>query len=434
MRDPVKTKYIRWGVTLFSVIAASIVLAMILSRLSGISSWVSNTIAAVSPVIWGLVIAFILNPITVFFENACHNLFKKRMKPRTAAKLAHALSIVFTVLFAVLVIFGVIMLIVPQLTSSISVLIENGQDYYNTLDSWINMLLEDNPRIRDYVETILEKGYTFLEDWVNNRLVASAQSIMTKVATGVFSVVRWVASFLIGIIIAAYMLADKKRLLAQCRKLSAAIWKPKAEMRIKRVAHKANEVFGGFIRGKLLDSTIIGILCYIGALILKLPYPILVATIVGITNVVPFFGPLIGAIPCALIILLISPIKCLYFLIFILALQQLDGNVIGPKILGNTVGLSSFWVLISITVFSGLFGVIGMLIGVPLFAVLYTIVKDLAEEQLTRKKLPTDTLAYMEPWKTSQFISDQPESHQTMLNIQEEPANPDPLSKDQPET
>jgi predicted PurR-regulated permease PerM len=434
MRDPVKTKYIRWGVTLFSVIAASIVLAMILSRLSGISSWVANTIAAVSPVIWGLVIAFIVNPIAVFFEDTCFRLFKNRMKPRTASKLAHALSIVFTVLFTVLVIFGVIMLIVPQLTSSISVLIENGQDYYNTLEEWINTLLEDNPKIRDYVETILEKGYAFLEDWVNNRLVASAQSIMSKVASGVFSVVRWIANFLIGIIIAAYMLADKKRLLAQCRKLSAAIWKPKAEARIKRVAHKANEVFGGFIRGKLLDSTIIGILCYIGALILKLPYPILVATIVGITNIVPFFGPLIGAIPCALIILLIDPIKCLYFCIFILALQQLDGNVIGPKILGNTVGISSFWVLISITVFSGLFGVIGMLIGVPLFAVLYTIVKDLAEEQLTRKKLPTDTLAYMEPWKTSQFISDQPESHQTMLNVQEEPANPDPLSKDQPET
>ena len=396
MRDPERKKYYRWGLMLFTVVAASIILVMLLTRTSFLVAWISKFIRAVSPVIWGLVIAYILNPVCTFVERNLNKLFSKRMKPKAAQKLSHGIGVVASMIFALLVIFGVIMLIVPQLIDSVSMLINNGQSYYETMETWVNSLLEDNPQIRDYVENLLDQGYQYIQNWMNNRLLASAQSIMTKVATGVYSVVRWVFNFLVGMIIAAYMLGSKKTLLAQCRKLFSALWSAKVEVRAKRIAHNANSVFGGFIRGKLLDSAIIGVLCYIGAAILRLPYTVLVATIVGITNVIPFFGPLIGAVPCALLILLVSPIKCLYFLIFILLLQQLDGNVIGPRILGDSIGLSSFWVLISITVFSSLFGFIGMLIGVPLFAVLYTIVKEIAEELLSKKKLPTDTLAYYE--------------------------------------
>lgn len=397
MREWMQKRNIRWGVTAFVVIAASIFLAIGLSRLTTFSSWLKGVLSAFTPLVWGVVIAYILNPVAGRIERFSLKFFDKmKMKPKVAGIVARTLSVFGAMLVALLSIFAVIMLIVPQLWTSLQNLVNNSRGYYNTVESWILRLFDDYPEMADVIGAVLNRVFTYLQDWIQNELLGTMQSIMTAVGSGLFSVVNWLLDFLIGLIVAAYMLAGRKRYLAQMRKINAALWNKRVADWFLELAANANRVFGGFIRGKILDSIIIGVLCYIGALILQLPYAILVACIVGITNVIPFFGPFIGAVPCAFIILLVSPTKCLYFLIFVFLLQQLDGNVIGPSILGDTTGLSSFWVLVSITVFSGLFGFAGMLLGVPVFAVLYILVKEIIEKKLTKKGLPTDTEAYLD--------------------------------------
>lgn len=404
MRELMKKRYFRWGLTAFVVVAASIFLAIGLSRLATFRAWLGGVMQAFTPIVWGLVIAYILNPIATKLENFVFKLCEKaKMKQKAARIIARTVSVIGAMMVALLAIFAVIMLIVPQVTTSVQTLIGNSRSYYNTVEGWTIGLFQDYPEVASIMETVLNRAYNFLQNWVENELLGTMQSIMTALGSGIYSVINWLLDFLIGLIVAAYMLAGRKRYLAQIRKLNAAVWNQKVAGWLLEFAAHANRVFGGFIRGKILDSIIIGVLCYIGALILKLPYAILVACIVGITNVIPFFGPFIGAVPCAFIILLVSPTKCLYFLIFVFLLQQLDGNFIGPRILGDTTGLSSFWVLVSITVFSGLFGFAGMLLGVPVFAVLYILVKEIAEKQLARKGLPVETEAYLNPVAVGQI-------------------------------
>ena len=208
------------------------------------------------------------------------------------------------------------------------------------------------------------------------------------------SVVRSLLNLLIGVVAAVYILWSRDRFLAQIKKIAVAALSQERADRFFDLGRRVHKVFSGFIIGKLVDSLIIGVLCYIGALILRFPYPALIATVVGVTNVIPFFGPFIGAIPCAFLILLVDPLKCLYFIIFIFGLQQLDGNVIGPRILGDTIGISGFWVLVSITVAGSLFGFTGMLLGVPVFAVLYMLLSEIVAEKLRRKHRPVETAAY----------------------------------------
>ena len=203
-------------------------------------------------------------------------------------------------------------------------------------------------------------------------------------------------NFIIGIVISIYVLLGKETFIAQAKKLVYAVFPADRGNVIVATVRKANDIFGGFIIGKILDSVIIGILCFIGLSILQMPYTLLVSVIVGVTNVIPFFGPYIGAIPSAILIMLANPIQGLYFIIFILVLQQVDGNIIGPKILGDSTGLNSFWVVFAILVGGGLFGVAGMIFGVPLFATIYYITRKLTAWVLRKKGLPEETAAYTE--------------------------------------
>ncbi|HOO28395.1 MAG TPA: AI-2E family transporter, partial [Lachnospiraceae bacterium] len=192
-----------------------------------------------------------------------------------------------------------------------------------------------------------------------------------------------------------YLLASKELFCAQAKKLSYALLREERANNLINNMRFANKTFGGFLVGKILDSLIIGIICFVGTSILKIPYALLISVIVGVTNMIPFFGPYLGAIPCAIILIMINPMKCLIFLIFILILQQFDGNILGPKILGNSTGLSSFWVIFAITIFGGLLGILGMFIGVPLFAVIYSAIKTFVNQRLIKKQLPADTTFYM---------------------------------------
>ena len=358
----------------FGAISLSILFFFFIYRFDGFGDAVSTMTGILMPFIYGAVIAYLLKPVCNTVENFLHRLFPEKMKG-----LVSALSVAATLLFGLLVIYALFMMIIPQLVTSVTTLYYTARANLNNFIRWVNNLefVADNEVIMDYVNKAYNAISVDLDGWIKNTLMPSMQNIVSGVGIGVLSVVTWVKNLVIGIIVAVYMLASRKRFVQQAKLILYSLLKPRwAELIIEEVKY-ADKMFGGFINGKIMDSAIIGVLCYIGCMIFKFPSALLVSVIIGVTNVIPFFGPFIGAVPATLLILIQDPIKALWFILFVLVLQQLDGNIIGPKILGNTTGLSSFWVLFAILLFGGLWGFVGMIIGVPLFAVIYDIIKKL---------------------------------------------------------
>ena len=361
----------------FGAIALSIIFFFFIYRYEGFGDAVSTRTGILMPFIYGTAIAYLLKPVCNTIEA-----FLRRFIPEKWNGLISALSIAATILFGLLVIYALLMMIIPQLVSSVTALYYTAQANITKFVRWANHVefVESNQFINDALNSAyraLNVNLDNLDSWIKSNLMPSMQNIVSGVGIGVLSVVTWVKNLVIGIIVAVYMLASRKRFVQQAKLILYSLLKPRwAELIIEEVKY-ADKMFGGFINGKIMDSAIIGVLCYIGCMIFKFPSALLVSVIIGVTNVIPFFGPFIGAVPATLLILIQDPIKALWFILFVLVLQQLDGNVIGPKILGNTTGLSSFWVLFAILLFGGLWGFVGMIIGVPLFAVIYDIIKKL---------------------------------------------------------
>ena len=261
-------------------------------------------------------------------------------------------------------------------------------NYIRVFVDWASKqeIIASNEQLLDFIETSYDKLQANLDTWVKETLLPSMQSILSGAAVGVMSFVAFLKNLVIGLIVSVYLLASRKKFGQQGKLILYSLVKRRwADLFLEEICY-ADKMFGGFINGKILDSAIIGVLCYIACLIFKFPSALLVSVIIGVTNVIPFFGPFIGAIPATLLILIQNPIKALWFVLFVLVLQQVDGNIIGPKILGNTTGLSSFWVLFAILLFGGLWGFVGMIIGVPLFAVIYDVIKKLVIHGLKRNE------------------------------------------------
>lgn len=398
--------YVGAGLTALAVIAAGILLFFFIYQLGTIKHLLLQLIDILMPFIIGGVIAYLLAP---FYNMLCRNLdyyLSLKLKPSHAKRLANSLAVLISILLGLGVVVGLVALVVPQLISSMTGLANAMPGYLDQTGTWLDDVFGTND-LGFSVQSSFDALSVNFQTWLtNNDLLSSLQnlsqqlgdgvnSLVSSVFNGVIAVIQVLKNFILGFIVAAYLLADKERLAALAKKLLYALLGAQrgndAMIRIRYI-HK---VFGGFILGKLLDSLIIGILCFIGASLLRLPYTLLVSVVVGITNIIPFFGPFLGAIPCALLILLTSPIKCVYFVIFILALQQFDGNILGPRILGNTTGLSAFSVLFSIILFGGLFGFVGMIIGVPLFAVISSLIAELVNGQLRKKAMSLDTEDYV---------------------------------------
>lgn len=387
--------YFKIAVTALAVIFVSILLVVIFTDLPGFFAMLKAFGAILSPLVSGCVFAFLLNPLVRFADaRLCPWLEKRGKGKHSPQKVSRAISIVFALIFAGLIIYAFFAMLLPQLYESIMGIVNSAEDYYRSIEKWFSKVLADNPEIQGYADTALNKVFDYLKNWANTSLLGDMQKFVTTVTASVISVVKWVANLLIGLVASIYILWSKDLFQAQAKKILVAAFRPQAADHILYLGRETNKIFNGFVIGKIIDSAIIGVICYIGMLILKLPYPALVATIVGVTNVIPFFGPIIGAVPSGLLILLVNPLQAFYFVIFVICLQQLDGNVIGPKILGNTVGISGFWVLISITVAASLFGFAGMLLGVPVFAVIYMLISDAVNLALSRKGRTTVTDAY----------------------------------------
>ena len=365
----------------FGAISLSIIFFFLIYRFDGFGDAISTLTGILMPFIYGAVIAYLLKPVCNTIEA-----FLRRFIPEKMKGLINALSVTFTILFGLLLIYALCMMIIPQLITSVTTLYYTAQANITKFMYWANHLefIEKNEQIMELLNSAYAALNTNLDTWIKNTLLPSMQNILSGAALGVLNVVVVLKNLIIGIIVAVYMLASRKRFVQQGKMVLYSVVKPRWASLITEEVKYADRMFGGFINGKILDSAIIGLLCYIGCLIFKFPSALLVSVIIGVTNVIPFFGPFIGAVPATLLILIQNPIKALWFVLFVLVLQQLDGNVIGPKILGNTTGLSSFWVLFAILLFGGLWGFVGMIVGVPLFAVIYDIIKKLVIHGLKR--------------------------------------------------
>lgn len=387
-------RYFKWGLTALVVIFISILLVVIFTNLPGFFTVLASIGKILSPLISGVVIAFLLNPLVNFVDCRLGPLLQKKLKAQTAKNLSRTAGIVMALIVAGILVYGFFAMLLPQLYESVMSIVDNAGTYFNSIETWATNVLEDNPDIQGYVDKGLEQLRGFIENWVKTTFLSDMSKLVTTVSTSVIAVVKSLTNFIIGLVASIYMLWSKDTFRAQTKKIMVATMRPSAADRLLALGRNAYRIFNGFIIGKLIDSAIIGVLCYIGCEILKMPFTALVATIVGVTNVIPFFGPIIGAVPSAFLILLVDPLKAFYFVIFVIVLQQLDGNVIGPKILGNTVGISGFWVLASITIAASIFGFAGMLLGVPVFALIYVLISDGVNARLRKKQHSTVTEDY----------------------------------------
>ena len=385
-------KYLYWGITAFLVISASVLFYMLLHHLPEIQGMWSKIVTILAPFIWGLVLAYLLLPLT----RALEKLFSspRMRKAHIKGKFARIAAIVVSEIVLLVILTAFVLLILPQLYSSIETIVVNSPEYYKKMTDWLELRLEDHPEVEQYVSQALETLSNQLMDIVNNRLLPSMGSVLSSLTTGVFAALKGVYNLIVGIIVSIYLLANREIAKAGFRKVLYSVFSIETAEKIRAGLVFTDKTFMGFLSGKLLDSAIIGLICYIVCAILKMPYTLLVSVIIGLTNIIPFFGPLIGAVPSAFIILLVDPLKCLIFVVFIVVLQQIDGNIIGPKILGSTVGINGFWVMFSIILGGGLFSFAGMILGVPVFVVIYTALSALVDKQLRRNDLPQDFDTY----------------------------------------
>ncbi len=374
--------YWKLGVTIFGSLAAAIAFYFLLFRIGELTSYLSVILSALQPVVIGMAVAYVLCPVQTFFER---HLTK-------CGRFARLTSVLLTMLAAAGIVGIFCVLALPELVHSVS-------DLVTKLPGMVDAQLE---RLRAYLETDSEAVENFMkmvrsvEDFLSNWIKTNLFSTVSNISSSVLSIGSAVVNLTVAIVVAIYLLLDRERYVAQCRKLFFSVSKNKKwNDAILDGVHQADRIFSGFISGKLVDSLIVGVICFVCLTILRMPYALLVSVIVGVTNIIPMFGPFIGAVPSAFLILLVSPGKCVVFLIFIIILQQIDGNIIGPRILGNSTGLSALYVTVAMLLFGKLLGFLGMIVGVPLFATLYYIVKRVAEYSLRKQEMPVSTQDYI---------------------------------------
>ena len=401
--DGPRKKYGGYGLTAFLVIAAGILLIFIFLRIDEFSEVISTIMRALSPVIIGIVFAYLMNPLMNVFENAMKRVFYKHARKITRAKkFCRVVSLVLTMLILVSFISIIIYMLIPELTDTImgtetneglvTILPEQSEN----LRDWLENILNNDSKIASFAKETIEKAANYLDDFVNNKFINYTSDILKYIASGVWSVFGIVYDIIIGIIFSVYILLSKETFAGHAKKIVFSMFKRSRANTIVRITKRCHQKFTGAITGKIVDSIIIGILCFIGMMIMDIPYRLLVSVIVAVTNVIPFFGPYIGGIPSIFLILCADPIKALYFLIFIIVLQQFDCNFLDPKIVGGSIGLSPFWVLFACVVFGALFGLPGMLLGVPGMACVYMIIKEIVEARLKKRGLRTDTDYYID--------------------------------------
>ena len=390
-------KYFRWGLTAFLTAAAGILFYFVIFHMRVLKSGIDLVIAILMPVIYGLLISYVLWPLVRIFETKLFGKILKKMKvtPTAKGKKAIRLTCVLATLFLFLfAIYLLLALLIPQVANSIASIVENFPRYIDNIQEWISSTLKNNPDMENTVNNLISTYSEKAEEWLSQDLMPQMNSIIRELSSGLVGFITFIKNVILGIIVSIYMLYGKENLIANAKKGVYALFSTRRANQIIKDCQFIDATFGKYIIGMMLDSLNIAVWCYVGLLILQMPYAILISVVVGVTNFIPFFGPYLGAIPSAVLIFMVNPIQALYFIIFIFVLQQIDGNFIAPRILGDSTGMSSLMVLVAIMVGGGLFGIPGMLIGVPVCAVLCTAVRHFMERRLADKNLPTDQEFY----------------------------------------
>lgn len=424
-------------------------------------SWVGGVAA---PLICGVVIAYILNPLMMWLENKIFKKFKehrpkeqnivvrklqqtsvgekavvKTLEKHSASMekkvhrrkiIARAVSLVLTLVIFLAVLTGIVIAIVPNVAKSIVTLADNMDGYITKIEEWTNNAFQNNPDIMNMIfegvtdfKGLLENLSEKLQPVTDN----ITGNIIGNVSGFVGGLLVGLKNFVLGFIIAIYLLFSKERLMAQMKKIVCAFFKPRRAESFLHGCSQSNDIFKKYIISNLVDSMIILLFMMIGMYAMRMPYQMLVSVVCAVTNLIPFFGPFIGAIPCGLLILIVDPTKAIWFAIFVLVLQQLDGNVIKPLLFGETLGLPAIWVLVSITVGGALFGIPGMLLGAPIFAVFYMMFAELVKNKLKKKNLPGETDVYEADSETlaCDYLQNAAEPGKMPVSF-EEATNPEP--------
>ena len=409
--------YFMKGFTYFLVIVACIVCYFAFLRIDDIAKFLKEVATILQPIIMGLVFAYLLNPMVKMIErNLIPVLDEKIKNEKKVRSLARNIGVFTSILITLAVVVLLLNMVLPELYESIRDMIISLPGQMNDAMEYLEAHAIKDSAISGTLNTVLENAAASLETWLRTDLISQVNQMMSSLTSGVISFFETLFNIVIGLIVSVYVLTSKEKFIGQCKKATYALFQKDRANLILQVTRKSNEIFGGFVIGKIIDSIIIGIICFVVLSLLKMPYTLLVSVVVGVTNVIPFFGPFIGAIPSIILILLAEPIKGLYFMIFILLLQQFDGNILGPKILGNSTGLSAFWVVFSILLGGGMFGFVGMVMGVPTFAVFYYLVEMFLNQKLQKKKLPSSSDAF----EKVDYIDEDGISHQQMIEERKE--------------
>lgn len=389
----VKNKYFQQALIIAAVGIILIIAYYVVNHMSAVSAAFAKLNDILMPFYMGIIIAYLLCPVYNATVKSVYRLNRGRFRrpssdltlARTAATLA-ALALLF------IVVVGLLVLVIPDLWESITSLATDAPNIAAEAQAWIQLHVDENPELALLLQGKLENISDKFIAWAQEESIPGVETLMT----GVVGTLGTLLDIFVALVICVYILNSKETFMAQCRKLILALFKPERAESIFELGRISNQTFGGFINGKIIDSAIIGVLCFIAMTVLEIPMTMLISVVVGVTNIIPFFGPFIGAIPSILILLIVDPISALKFGIMVLVLQQLDGNIIGPKILGKSTKIASFWVMFAIIVGGGLFGFLGMILGVPVFAIIYTYASKCVNGKLRERELVTDTVAYQD--------------------------------------
>ncbi|MFR1558186.1 AI-2E family transporter [Anaerobutyricum hallii] len=392
-------RYLKIGITGAAILASGILCAFVLFKMPVIISVLKGITEILKPFLYGVVFAYLLAPLCNKIEEKLFQFFPKAKAK--ARRFICFIAIVISLCVAIAVIWLIIMMIIPQVWDSVMKIIQMVPQKLIVVNNWIEHMLENLPELQAYFEEFSSQAESNIDSLLNVDTIQKVQSIINSLSVQLFGVLGVVKNIFLGLLISAYLLGSRKLFGAQAGLILHGVFSDKWAKIIEEEIRYTDKMFNGFLVGKIIDSAIIGLLCFAGTSIMGFEAPAFISVIIGITNIIPFFGPFIGAIPCGLLLLLENPMHCLYFIIFIFVLQQLDGNVIGPKILGNTTGVSSFWVLFAILLFGGMWGVVGMVIGVPLFAVIYDIIRKLVYRGLRKHKRESMITDYEEKYHKS---------------------------------
>ena len=385
-----ENKYFHIGLTAFLVIVASIIVGFLFLKIGVIWDIIVGLIKLLNPFIIGFVFAYLLNPVVKFFDKKVVSKWFKKADKKTI----NYISILITCLLFILIIVLLFSIIIPELLKSVEKLAVNAPRYIEEIKNYLLLKLGDG-ELREVIIYNYEAINNYINNVINTSLLPKIDGWLVALSTGVIGVIKTLFNILIGFVIAIYFLADKDNYVGGFKKIIYTIFPVRISNRIMENARHTDDIFGNFIVGRLLDGLVIGVITFLFLIIFGYPYALLIAVLVGITNTIPYFGPWFGGIPAVLLVLMDDPAKALIFGIFIVVLQQIDGNVIGPKLCGSRIGLKSFWVLASILFFGGLFGVIGMLVGVPLFALIYGYLDHQITMSLKKRDLPTKNEDYL---------------------------------------